>query len=119
MTVSKRSPDAIYKKKYEGRYCIYDNLYVSDTPEPANCQICGRPAELMDVSARERPPAASLQPALQALVAADPVAPDRGRVCRDHRTDDEPLRVQRPCQAHPLERHALIIAGCQTTRAPD
>lgn len=43
----KHSPDAIYKKKYEGRYCIYDNLYVSDTPEPANCQICGRPAELI------------------------------------------------------------------------
>src|SRR5690242_8585060 len=43
----KRSPNAIYKKKYEGRYCIYDNLYVSDTPKPANCQICGRPAELI------------------------------------------------------------------------
>jgi methionyl-tRNA synthetase len=42
-----RTPDAIYKAKYEGRYCIYDNLYVSDTPEPANCQICGRPAELI------------------------------------------------------------------------
>ena len=38
---------AIYKKKYEGRYCIYDNLYVSDTPEPADCQICGRPGELV------------------------------------------------------------------------
>ena len=43
----RRTPDAIYKAKYEGRYCIYDNLYVSDTPEPANCQICGRPAELI------------------------------------------------------------------------
>ncbi len=43
----KHSPDAIFKRKYEGRYCIYDNLYVSDTPEPANCQICGRPAELI------------------------------------------------------------------------
>jgi len=43
----KHSPDAIYKAKYEGRYCIYDNLYVSDSPEPANCQICGRPAELI------------------------------------------------------------------------
>jgi methionyl-tRNA synthetase len=43
----KRSPGAIYKAKYEGRYCIYDNLYVSDTREPANCQICGRPAELI------------------------------------------------------------------------
>src|SRR5580704_6475672 len=42
--LSKRS---IYKNKYEGRYCIYDNLYVSDTPEPADCQICGRPGELI------------------------------------------------------------------------
>src|SRR5579862_3407786 len=32
------SERAIYKAKYEGRYCIYDNLYVSDTPEPADCQ---------------------------------------------------------------------------------
>src|SRR6202161_491791 len=38
---------SIYKAEYEGRYCIYDNLYVTDTPEPANCQICGRPAELI------------------------------------------------------------------------
>ena len=44
LPLEKRS---IYKAKYEGRYCIYDNLYVSDTPEPANCQICGRPAELI------------------------------------------------------------------------
>jgi methionyl-tRNA synthetase len=43
----RRSPHAIYKAKYEGRYCIYDNLYVSDSPEPANCPICGRPAELI------------------------------------------------------------------------
>jgi methionyl-tRNA synthetase len=41
------TPEAIFKRKYEGRYCIYDNLYVSDTSEPANCQICGRPAELI------------------------------------------------------------------------
>src|SRR5271167_2189320 len=38
---------SIYKAQYEGRYCIYDNLYVSDTPEPANCPTCGRPAELI------------------------------------------------------------------------
>jgi methionyl-tRNA synthetase len=43
----KRSPEAIYKAKYEGRYCIHDNLYVSDSPEPANCPLCGRPAELI------------------------------------------------------------------------
>jgi methionyl-tRNA synthetase len=44
-----RPPDrkAIYIRKYEGRYCIYDNLYVSDTPDPANCPTCGRPAELI------------------------------------------------------------------------
>jgi methionyl-tRNA synthetase len=42
-----REKRSIYKAKYEGRYCIYDNLYVTDTPEPANCQICGRPAELI------------------------------------------------------------------------
>jgi methionyl-tRNA synthetase len=41
------SQKAIYKAKYEGRYCIYDNLFVSDSPEPANCPICGRPAELI------------------------------------------------------------------------
>jgi methionyl-tRNA synthetase len=38
---------AIYKAKYEGRYCIYDNLYVSDTSEPAQCPTCGREAELI------------------------------------------------------------------------
>jgi methionyl-tRNA synthetase len=38
---------AIYKARYEGRYCIYDNAYVSDTPEPADCPTCGRPAELV------------------------------------------------------------------------
>jgi methionyl-tRNA synthetase len=43
----KRSPEAIYKAKYEGRYCIHDNLYVSDSPEPADCPLCGRPAELI------------------------------------------------------------------------
>jgi methionyl-tRNA synthetase len=42
-----RTPSAIYKKKYEGRYCIYDNAYVSDTPEAADCPTCGRPAELI------------------------------------------------------------------------
>jgi methionyl-tRNA synthetase len=41
------SQRAIYQAKYEGRYCIYDNLYVSDTAEPADCQICGRPGELV------------------------------------------------------------------------
>ena len=37
----------IAKKKYEGRYCIYDERYVSDSSAPVNCDICGRPAELI------------------------------------------------------------------------
>jgi methionyl-tRNA synthetase len=41
------SPEAIFKRRYEGRYCIYDNLYISDTPEPADCPNCGRPGELV------------------------------------------------------------------------
>ncbi len=42
-----RKAGYIEKKKYEGRYCIYDERYVSDSVEPANCDICGRPAELI------------------------------------------------------------------------
>ena len=38
---------SILKRRYEGRYCIYDNLYISDTPEPADCPNCGRPGELV------------------------------------------------------------------------
>jgi methionyl-tRNA synthetase len=37
----------IEKRKYEGRYCIHDERYVSDSTEPADCDICGRPAELI------------------------------------------------------------------------
>src|SRR6266513_585833 len=37
----------IEKRKYEGRYCVFDERYVSDNPEPVNCDICGRPAELI------------------------------------------------------------------------
>jgi len=38
---------SIFRRRYEGRYCIYDNLYISDTPEPADCPNCGRPGELV------------------------------------------------------------------------
>jgi methionyl-tRNA synthetase len=39
--------EIIYKKRYEGRYCIYDERYVSDNTDPVDCDICGRPAELI------------------------------------------------------------------------
>ncbi|HLY62052.1 MAG TPA: methionine--tRNA ligase [Terriglobia bacterium] len=37
----------IDKRRYEGRYCISDERYVSDNTDPVNCDICGRPAELI------------------------------------------------------------------------
>jgi methionyl-tRNA synthetase len=37
----------ITKRQYEGRYCVSDERYISDGAEPANCDICGRPAELV------------------------------------------------------------------------
>jgi methionyl-tRNA synthetase len=43
----KNSPGIIYKGKYEGRYCVSDERYISDGSEPADCDICGRPAELI------------------------------------------------------------------------
>jgi methionyl-tRNA synthetase len=37
----------IYKRQYQGRYCVSDERYISDGTEPVNCDICGRPAELI------------------------------------------------------------------------
>src|SRR6266571_2293200 len=37
----------IEKRRYEGRYCVDDERYISDGAEPVNCDICGRPAELI------------------------------------------------------------------------
>jgi methionyl-tRNA synthetase len=44
-----RARDAgyIYKGFYEGRYCVHDNLYVSDSTDPVDCPLCGRPAEVV------------------------------------------------------------------------
>jgi methionyl-tRNA synthetase len=40
-------PGVIYKGRYQGRYCVSDERYISDGAEPADCDICGRPAELI------------------------------------------------------------------------
>jgi methionyl-tRNA synthetase len=42
-----RSHLAIYKDRYQGRYCPHDQVNVSDSAEPADCAICGRPAVLV------------------------------------------------------------------------
>ncbi|HEV2388476.1 MAG TPA: methionine--tRNA ligase [Candidatus Acidoferrales bacterium] len=48
-TLLRRARDRgyVYKGEYQGRYCVFDNLYVSDSTDPVNCPTCGRPAELM------------------------------------------------------------------------
>jgi methionyl-tRNA synthetase len=43
----KNSPGVIYKGQYQGRYCVWDERYIADGSEPLNCDICGRPAELI------------------------------------------------------------------------
>ncbi|HEV2245360.1 MAG TPA: methionine--tRNA ligase, partial [Terriglobia bacterium] len=44
----KNDPGVIYKGTYQGRYCVFDERYVSDGADPVNCDICGRPAELIN-----------------------------------------------------------------------
>ena len=43
----KNSPGIIYKGQYQGRYCVWDERYIADGSDPVNCDICGRPAELI------------------------------------------------------------------------
>src|SRR5215472_2576326 len=39
--------EIIYQKRYEGRNCIFDEMYVSEGCDPINCPNCGRPTELI------------------------------------------------------------------------
>ncbi len=47
MLLRARANGYINKRHYEGRYCVSDERYISDNTEPVNCDICGRPAELI------------------------------------------------------------------------
>ena len=47
MLLRARANGYIDKRRYEGRYCVSDERYISDGTEPAACDICGRPAELI------------------------------------------------------------------------
>lgn len=47
MLVRARDAGYIDKRRYEGRYCIFDEMYVSEGSEPVDCPNCGRPAELI------------------------------------------------------------------------
>ncbi len=47
LLIRARDNGYIYSHRYEGRYCVSDERYVSDNTDPVNCDICGRPAELI------------------------------------------------------------------------
>src|SRR5690242_9225801 len=40
-------PGVVEKRRYEGRYCVFDEMYVSEGSEPVACPNCGRPTELI------------------------------------------------------------------------
>jgi methionyl-tRNA synthetase len=47
LLIRARENGYIYSQRYEGRYCVSDERYVSDNTDPVECDICGRPAELI------------------------------------------------------------------------
>ncbi len=47
LLIRARENGYIFAHRYEGRYCVSDERYVSDNTDPVNCDICGRPAELI------------------------------------------------------------------------
>jgi len=47
MLIRARERGYVEKRRYEGRYCISDERYISDGTDPVNCDVCGRPAELI------------------------------------------------------------------------
>ncbi len=47
MLIRARERGYVEKRRYEGRYCISDERYISDGTDAVNCDICGRPAELI------------------------------------------------------------------------
>ena len=47
LLIRARDNGYIFTRRYEGRYCVWDERYVSDNTDPVNCDICGRPAELI------------------------------------------------------------------------
>ena len=47
LLVRARERGFVDKRRYEGRYCVSDERYISEGTDPVNCDICGRPAELI------------------------------------------------------------------------
>jgi methionyl-tRNA synthetase len=47
LLIRARERGFVDKRRYEGRYCIFDERYISEGTDAVNCDICGRPAELI------------------------------------------------------------------------
>jgi methionyl-tRNA synthetase len=47
MLLRARASGYIDKRQYQGRYCVSDERYISDGTDPVDCDVCGRPAELI------------------------------------------------------------------------
>ncbi len=47
LLIRARERGFVDKRRYEGRYCVSDERYISEGTDPVNCDICGRPAELI------------------------------------------------------------------------
>jgi methionyl-tRNA synthetase len=43
----KNDPESIYKGRYSGQYCVFDELYVTDAKPGDPCPDCGRPTETL------------------------------------------------------------------------
>ena len=47
LLIRARERGFVDKRRYEGRYCVSDERYISEGTDPVNCDVCGRPAELI------------------------------------------------------------------------
>ena len=47
LLIRARERGFVYKRRYEGRYCVSDERYISEGTDPVNCDVCGRPTELI------------------------------------------------------------------------
>ncbi len=43
-----RASNHVYKGHYRGRYCFFDEAFVTETGEEAECPLCSRPTELVE-----------------------------------------------------------------------
>ena len=47
LLVRARERGYVDKRRYQGRYCVSDERYISEGTDPVDCDVCGRPAEFI------------------------------------------------------------------------